>query len=125
MANDSRVYATCVHAPVVDLGVLKEFEQIKENEIVRSSRLENLISELSNRFLLICIGEEDKRVDASRCFEFYSKLSAASDKIRPELFVLGGQTHGLTSFTEASYIAGASFLLDKISLRIKERLIQS
>jgi len=122
MAHDSRVYAAAVCAPVTDLRVLKEFNRLKENKIVLSANAENLVPALADRFLCISIGEKDPRIDEKACYRFHAMLSAASKKFQPELFVLQGETHGTSALTEASYIAGASFLLGKIALRIKERV---
>ena len=119
MAEDRRVFATACIAPCVDLSVLREFQELKNHSVIIGSKLENIISKIKNRFIFITIGETDPRVDAKLCFEFYAKLHAASDSIKPELFVLPGQTHGNTAFLEAGYLSAASFLFEKISMKIK------
>lgn len=122
MAYDTRVYAAAVHAPVTDLRALREFSNLKENKILLSANAENLVPMLSDRYLFISIGEKDPRVDEKACFEFYAKVLACSKNIKPQLFVLQGQTHGKTASNEASYLACASFLLEKISMRINEKV---
>lgn len=122
MAYDTRVYAAAVHAPVTDLRALREFDGLKENKLLLSANAENLVSMLADRFLFISIGEKDPRVDEKACFEFYARLYACSKNIRPQLFVLQGQTHGTTASNEASYNACASFLLEKISIRMNEKI---
>jgi len=122
MAYDERVYAAVVHAPCTDLSKIKEFEQLKDNPILISSNAINLARRLANRFLLITIGEKDPRVDEKACFEFYARLFAISDTIKPAIFILEGQTHGKTAFNEAAYIAGASFLFEKIAMRINGKV---
>ncbi|MGB9642928.1 MAG: alpha/beta hydrolase family protein [Candidatus Ratteibacteria bacterium] len=121
MAYDERVYATVVHAPCTDLSKLREFEHLKDNPILVSANAINLARRLANKFLLIAIGEKDQRVDEQSCFEFYARLFVASDTIKPDIFTLEGETHGKTAFNEAAYIAGTSFLFDKISMRIKDK----
>ncbi|MCM8825068.1 MAG: prolyl oligopeptidase family serine peptidase [Candidatus Omnitrophica bacterium] len=122
MAYDRRVYAAAVFAPVTDLCALKEFRNHEKNEIVLLANAENLVSKLADRFLFISIGEKDPRIDERKCFEFYAKLFAASKLIKPELFVLQGQTHGESASTHAGYIACAGFLFNKISFRINEKI---
>jgi len=122
MAYDERVYAAVVHAPCTDLGKIREFKSLKDNPVIASSNVINLVNRLANRFLLITIGEKDPRVDEKSCLEFYARLFATSDTIKPSIFILEGETHGNTAFNDAAYIAGASFLLEKISLRIKRKV---
>ncbi|MCM8758342.1 MAG: prolyl oligopeptidase family serine peptidase [Candidatus Omnitrophica bacterium] len=124
MAYDRRVYAAAIHAPVIDLAELREFRDVKENELVISSSGMNLIPFLASRFLFISMGQEDPRVDAKTCFEFFARLCASSKTVKPELFVLRGQTHGPTAYTHSAYSACASFLLGKIAIRINEKTHQ-
>lgn len=124
MAYDRRVYAVAIHAPVIDLRVLREFSDVRQNEIIISASGLNLVPKLANRFLFISMGEEDPRVDAKTCFDFFARLCAASETVKPELFVLQGQTHGLTAYTHSAYIACVSFLFNKIALRMNEKINQ-
>ncbi|MCX7705944.1 MAG: prolyl oligopeptidase family serine peptidase [bacterium] len=124
MAYDRRVYAAAIHAPVIDLRVINEFQTISQDKFVISSSGTELIPLLADRFLLVSMGEEDPRVDAKICFEFFARLCASSKIVRPELFVLQGQTHGPTAYSHAAYIACVSYLFDKIALRLNEKIGQ-
>ncbi|OQB75066.1 MAG: Prolyl oligopeptidase family protein [candidate division TA06 bacterium ADurb.Bin131] len=122
MASDKRVQAAAVNAPVTNIGIVSEFTQISQHPLIKAANTENLISCLANRFIFIAIGETDPRVDAKSCFEFYAKLDAASNLVKPQLFVLPGETHGNTALHRAGHIAGGAFLLYKTAILIRQKV---
>ncbi len=124
MASDRRICAAAVNAPVTNLGAVSEFNQISQHPFVMTANTENLIPALADRFVFIAIGEADPRIDAKSCFEFYARLNAASNLVKPQLFVLPGQTHGTSAAYELGHIAAGAFLLEKTAILTRQKVEQ-
>ncbi len=74
-AGNARVGAVCAMAPVTDWGVLREFAQMKENPLVKSTALINWADKITCPVWTI-IGSADDRVDTSKAMEFMQHLLA-------------------------------------------------
>lgn len=124
MANDERIHAAAVQAPVTNLSALREFSGVDpKNAIVQKSNAEALIPKLANRQILIVVGASDPRISAENAFRFYGRLRASSTTVFPELFVGQGESHYedetnvFKSWT--GYHASAGYLLQVCSERLK------
>jgi predicted esterase len=122
MANDLRVLATAVHYPLTYLPIVREFSHLADNEIVKKTNAISLVDKLADRRIFISIGETDPRVDSRRTFELHAAISAASHRILPKLFVVPGESHGLTCPDEIGHYAGAAFLLYACAEQLKGKI---
>lgn len=119
LAEDDRLLAAAVHAPVTCLPALEEFAALADHPIVRRWNAGALAPRLAGRPVFQHIGEEDPRVGAEHCFALHARLTAAArGGARPVLYTLPGSTHG-DAFLEPGYHAAAAFLLAQCADAIK------
>ncbi len=89
-------------APLTQVGLGKDFQEIKESPLLKELDLETLIPQLTSRKLRFYIGNLDHRVSTRSCFNFIENLSLTAQKhsIRSpsvELIIspsIGFQGHG-------------------------------
>jgi hypothetical protein len=62
-------------APLTDLSFAKEFQELQQDPLVMSLKLEYCIPSLIERSLRYYIGNHDTRVSTRRCFDFVDKFA--------------------------------------------------
>ena len=96
-AADQRVGCVAAFAPVTDLLALSEFRGLEAHVLTRSLALVNVADELSDRWVWMCIGNNDERVGTDRAIEFARSVwRAAVTRGRPahiELHVMDVDGH--------------------------------
>ena len=111
-AADSRVRAVAAFAPVTDLAVLLEFQDLEDDPLTRSLALVTKAEELAARNLWIIIGHQDGRVGTQQAMELALAVSreAVSRKTgtRVQLQVEPSDGHRVP---EGGYSRAAQWLL--------------
>ncbi len=74
-AGNARIGAVCALAPVMDWGVVREFAQMRDNKLVRSTALINWADKITCPVWTI-IGSDDDRVDTAKTVEVMQRLLA-------------------------------------------------
>lgn len=108
-------------APLTDLAFSKEFQDLKEDPIVNSLKLESIAPFLFDRSLRFYIGNHDTLVRTRRCFDFVEKLSqtAYDNQIRSsqiELIIgpsIGRDGHGTS---KEVFHHGAQWIAEKLKV---------
>lgn len=77
-AAEPRVKCVAAFAPVIDLGVLTEFQGAERQEIVRRLDLKGRVEELAGRALFLTIGDRDVRVGTDQTIQLARQTTAAS-----------------------------------------------
>ncbi len=65
-------------APLTDLSFAKEFQDLHQDPLVKSLKLEHCIPSIIDRTLRYYIGNHDTRVSTRRCFDFVEKFAQIS-----------------------------------------------
>jgi hypothetical protein len=105
-------------APLTELDRAKEFESIKDNSLVTSLRLHQLIPKLTSCSLRFYIGNLDTRVSTRACFDFIEALAQTSTSRSPpvELIIspsIGKDGHGTS---EAIFHQGAHWIAQQLGV---------
>lgn len=96
-AADARVKCVAAFSPVTDLALLREFDGMRDNPTVKSSAASGIADKLADRWLWICIGNNDTRVATDSAVAFGREVakSAASKglPVNVDLHVVKGEPH--------------------------------
>jgi dienelactone hydrolase len=119
-ASEPRVRCVAGFSPVTDLMALREFQGDERNASVVALAAANCAEKLADRWLWICIGNEDKRVSTESAISFSRKVVASAEtKSMPanvDLHVIKGQKHALGHLTHVdAHKEAAAWILDKCS----------
>ena len=74
-AKDPRIKSILGFAPLTDLHILEEFQELVHHPLVEALSLKSIVGELADKHLRFYIGNRDERVGTSNCFEFIRALA--------------------------------------------------
>lgn len=74
-AQSEHIHSLLGFAPLTSLQILSEFAELQNNSLLNPYLLENSLSKLVKKNIYYFIGNRDKRVDTTKCFQFISKIS--------------------------------------------------
>lgn len=77
-AKDERIHTILGFAPLTTLETMKDFQELKEDPLIQSLSLKNIIPELTNKKIRFYIGNYDTLVDTAQCFSFIHSLAEKS-----------------------------------------------
>ncbi len=107
-AVEPRVRCVAAFAPVTDLIVVREFQELAQHAATNALALSRHAAKLAGRPIWMCIGNNDERVDTDRAIAFTREVVKASvaQKKRPlvELHVMTSEGHTIhrTAHDEAA-----------------------
>ncbi len=118
-AADPRIGSVLAFAPLLDLGVVSEFKEIKDSPLVCASSADHLVEKLVNRNVRLYIGNRDTCVGTEPAFRFIQKLAEAAYHSKPsvrspkaELIIgpsVGHQGHGTLPHV---FLDGAEWIIN-------------
>jgi len=77
-SHSSHIHSILGFSPLTSLEQAKEFDHLKNDPLTLSLNLRNLCPLLVGKQLRFYIGNRDKRVGTSRCFQFIQELTEAN-----------------------------------------------
>lgn len=118
LAADPRISRAAGFAPVTDWRCLREFEEIRDTEPVRSLRLHQYIDRLAGKPVFLAIGNRDTRVSTLSCCKLYTELTERNTaqgfaEAMVEFYVTDDPAHTMGN---AWYEKGVRFLLEGASV---------
>lgn len=119
VSQDKRLNNLLGFAPLIDLGYCKEFQDIKNTNIVNGLNYKNITNNLPEKNIRLYLGNQDTRVGTENGFLLINEIStiALKEKKKPpqaELIItpsIGYMGHGTTPET---FKNGAEWILNKI-----------